>query len=582
VTETKNSDLLSEGTAAATSALMVVAILTYLFIVGDQPIWGTNDDVGMSLLAGGALLSSEPTSNLLFINPYYGVVLKNLYSTWPDVPWYALLFLAILTLSLSVAGFSVLRNFRKPGRLWVLVIFYALYATCYVGFTHFQFTIISAISGLASLLLATSLYFRVPESKGLSTALICLSALLQLLSYLIRVSACQMMLALIGPCVLALVTLSWIARECTKRRNFHLITPLFITLVIGGLTQVLPLQEDAEDWARWSRMNLARGNITDYRRDLNKERAIQAFRDVGWSENDYRMVTSWQYIDGERYTLEKFEKVSNILWSELPISEVTRDSLLTRLQGSALEVFWSCPSVIAFCVLAIFCVEDRRVWIPFGCLLATYGILTFYVQFVLERAPLRVVYPLWFGVGWFALFSAIRYRNDSIRFQWGHIPRLVVLLLAFGLIRFEYTNLRVQSLNMAAAQTDLTNLMQEWKLKLPEDALVYDFGGMFPLLAHRPLTSFSYFRDFGQFLANGTRNQSPVQNKMLQKYGLGSQFYPRLAEKELYLVLPYDVEHPMYKLALDAFRTHYKEVYQIDVSLEESESIRRLLKLEFN
>ena len=74
------------------SRLILAALLPAIVIVGVHaffdPVYRTNDDPGMLLLAAGSVYVDEPTPYLMFSNHVLGGVLAVLYKTAPSVPWY--------------------------------------------------------------------------------------------------------------------------------------------------------------------------------------------------------------------------------------------------------------------------------------------------------------------------------------------------------------------------------------------------------------------------------------------------------------------------------------------------------------
>ena len=69
-------------------SLLTVLLLLSLSVVLLQPSYDTNDDVFMTMIVAGKGFCPAPDEHLIFTNIIIGQALKQLYTKWPEVPWY--------------------------------------------------------------------------------------------------------------------------------------------------------------------------------------------------------------------------------------------------------------------------------------------------------------------------------------------------------------------------------------------------------------------------------------------------------------------------------------------------------------
>src|SRR4051794_35957280 len=89
-------------------SLLAVFVLLAISIVAFQPSYDTNDDVFMTMIAAGRGFCPAPDEHLIFTNVIIGHGLKQLYTLWPNVPWYGSYLLAVHYVAQVVVFYCVL------------------------------------------------------------------------------------------------------------------------------------------------------------------------------------------------------------------------------------------------------------------------------------------------------------------------------------------------------------------------------------------------------------------------------------------------------------------------------------------
>src|SRR5215475_9257409 len=106
------------------AAAIISALSLFVARLAFVPLYQSNDDVTMRLLAEGVATSSRPTPYLLFINVILGQVMVWLHEFFPILPWFTIC-LAAIHLAGTATVIWVALSGRGLARWIQLVIFLA-------------------------------------------------------------------------------------------------------------------------------------------------------------------------------------------------------------------------------------------------------------------------------------------------------------------------------------------------------------------------------------------------------------------------------------------------------------------------
>ena len=131
-------------------AAFINLVLFGLFLACATPVYETNDDLTMQLIASG-FYTGHPDAHLVFTNILIGWVLRFLYGTWAGCNWYLIFMLAVHYVALTAIAFIVMA--RRPGWLsiWLYVGFFLMVETHIL--LNLQFTTTAFLAGTAGVLL---------------------------------------------------------------------------------------------------------------------------------------------------------------------------------------------------------------------------------------------------------------------------------------------------------------------------------------------------------------------------------------------------------------------------------------------
>ena len=389
------------GIQAILWAIAVNFILFSLFLTYAVPLYETNDDLTMQMIASG-FYTGHPDGHLVFTNILIGWALCFLYGTWPGCNWYLIYLLVIHFAALTAIAFLIVS--RRGGWLFTLL---------YIGFfmfveTHIllylQFTTTAFLAGTAGLLLLVD--GLQPGHRAYWPKVIIGIAFAGLMC-LIREPVALLLVIIAGPFFLERIGLAnW-------RRLFGIsLACTFIFLILHGINR-WPYQHDPA-WAEFSEYSRIRGQI--HGTPLQKL-IPEAAPAVGWSKNDGWMFSQFYFSDPEVYAgvpkMHRFlDRLKILAQAEPPFS--------SRLSANFLflPMLFSHDAgpVMNLAVLnAIWCILTagalrRRCLIT---LLVSYGLYVGLVFYLLAttRLPDRVAYSIPLFINAICLYWATGFRN---------------------------------------------------------------------------------------------------------------------------------------------------------------------------
>jgi hypothetical protein len=586
--------------------ISTVSLATYFLFVG-QPIWDTNDDVVMSMISAGVWFSTQPSADLLFIHPFYGKFVSNLYIWNSNLPWYGICFILILCISLIVFNYSILR-LQKRLYILTLLIFINI-AIAIPSLWHLQFTVIAGLSSLAGFMLLLSFCISKPVSYVQNIIVVFTSLSLLLTGGMIRFQSMLLVVALVAPTTLVMFIVQLFSKQVNENKKSVILRFLRLLLII--FFTILSLQislqnyySNSPQWGRWFKLNNElKTEFLDYNRIKYDNKTKEIFDQVGWTRNDYEMIMSWQYIDSKHFSLDRFINVIN----QVKIEKIQEDialrppnvgrlywlgQLINNIVGKTSNFF---PPLIDFAQKApllsvillilpmlilyrlVYCKKNRFTLAYFISVLFSFIAVHYYLTFELNRAIFRVVIVcVVTTLGMILLIesgynpiqaSAIKYPIQSSRIKYLSAYILLALLTMIVLIEINNAN-RFVNLKIDSSR-NLQTRMQSWDAGIPKNSLIYNLGATFPYENHLPLSSFNYLKTVKGFIGTGTPNQSPVQIELFKSLNLDNDFYLSLSKKEhTYIVKPDGKDAK--EAVIRTITNYYQERYGMDVMFEES------------
>jgi hypothetical protein len=583
-------------------SLLVTAcsILVYFLFVG-PPMWGTNDDVAMSMVAAGVWFSSHPSPDLFFIHPIYGLTISSLYNWISGVPWYGLSFISIISLSLVLLDYSLLRLRREFG--FSIIVIFATIATALPSLWHLQFTIVAGLATLSGFMLIISVFTSRPIEKHSEIICILISLLMLLIGYLIRSQSMLMVCLLIAPCASILFLKPLLLNQISESRKSYILKLLIIlTIIFVTVLGMEQYQKDyyksSDEWSKWFVLNKVKSEFIDFGKIKYNEQTSNIFNSVNWNIDDYNMIMTWQYIDPKYYPPEKFVYVANsvkkqngniieanILSNTLEdwkvyFKRIIDDVNLFTRHSSSLSI------LLAIALLATY--RNKWNYLCIGLIfISTITVATYlYIEF--NKAPFRVLLLIHICALWMILLIATKPKESRIKNikAWKNYSKNGITIFFVLFLIMSFVNDFRYAQNLAKVGIDNQNMLENrikmWNYNLPQNSIIYNIGDAFPYEYNLPLKSFTYLQSIKIFVAAGSFNQSPLQNKIINSLDLSDDFYLSLAQKKnVYVVKQYMSKEMDEQIGVNTLRNYYKNKYGLQLLLEEQSNLPFLYRMIF-
>lgn len=521
--------------------------LTFLILT---PVYDTNDDPVMGLVASGYGTVVGPDEHLLYTNVLIGLLLKHLYMLAPLIPWYG----GYLLLAQFVAHWLLLYSMLLLKRNRLILFSYLMF---YVGvgvyfLVHVQFTSTAFLIGLAGLsLIMVSLMLDCRERHrpwlkwGGACCLIFAS--------LVRFQSLQMLVLTSLPMLLLLFYQYF---SSLKIKVYLLPAALAVFGVLGGHYYDAQYYQQDEEWREFLTYHAALAPLINDIEIPYNEQTQEVFADVNWSRTDYRAFREWVYLDQEKFSLDRMQRfqqqVATLPLSQMP--EVTASRMqavrhaLTRpvtyfsLFATLLFTFlgqkgsWQRKSIkwtVLWCVLimAYLVVYKKLPDRVFSCLIA----LCFYFTLLMNVT------------GKEGLAATGRIFRGPLLLKTGMV--MLILLSSAMLLGYVSWSDRIVKQN-----TRLKQDVQLLKEKLPDKVFVAIWT--FPIDRFLPLDNQSVFKDFKYLFLNG-RQGSPLFQKKMKAFQIESPLDELLGSRQIFFI-----SHPKMDSML---REYLKEYYGSEV-----------------
>jgi len=388
--------------------------LTYLL---GTPQFNTGDDAAMMLIASGKVITPEASEYLIFTNVLLGHLLKNLYSALPEVSWYA--WYLVATLFASHVGLLWVLLART--RSWMMLGVYGLYFLVFGVYMllSLQFTMaatMAAFGGTALVVFmpskdsASPLDSMLKRFTALPTLAVVVGVGLLVWSALVRWQS----FGLVGLCVLPVVMLRIFRLSRAERAS-----ALLRGAVLVGAALLAMAAEAYNHWRydHWGTMNYVKFNRTcaeflDYRTlyKVAPEQALNAFRQAGWTPNDYGMFANYFYMNERLYNLQTFSQVLLALSGteqRVNLGDVAQRQWNSLTEGQAKFAF----ALVLLIALALLAGRDSTLLLGTGVL--TVLVLSTGINYatVLRPSVERVTLPL---VAWTALLAMLLVEDEHL------------------------------------------------------------------------------------------------------------------------------------------------------------------------
>jgi hypothetical protein len=375
--------------------LLVASILIF------RPSYDTNDDPTMNLIVAGKSATTQPDEHIIFTHVAIGLVLKNLYESFPSLPWYGLYLFA----SQGIAHIALLYALiTQDSRFRTLVLFLLYSAVVGLIFLHaLQFTTTAFLVGQSGLFLAILAFLRAADQKHREVLKLSIaSAALLLFCSMIRWPVFFFVACLGAPVA---IVLAWCYRREKRLVGVAVGLVIATAATVWGLVLLNHAYYAADPrWKDFYEYNELRAKFNDLAWVYYTSETAPVFEANGWSVNDFGMILSWFYDDPATFGAERLQRILD----GYPWKDSGHD--IKKLHTFFTEITAERRLVPLLCLLPITYLALGRSWRVHIAVLAT---IVFVVVLILATAilrkppPTRVYFPALAFPSALALFCSV-------------------------------------------------------------------------------------------------------------------------------------------------------------------------------
>lgn len=279
------------------SVFQVINIVLFLIItVLITPVYETNDDQAMAYVAMGAY--GERDFHLVFINVILGKLLVFLFSVFPGLNWYVVLYEVLIFTAITMLINIFEKKCEKKFAAFPIILIIYLFAVNYYYYVQF--------SKSAGILPAVGLLYSVflTEEKQRKWYKYILPGLLIVCGSCYRFEVLYMVGFLFIPLLLYVF---WKAEK--KQKMFFFVYGALVCVAVFGLRIAdRALYKADEEWAYYLDYNQKRAKLTDYGWP-NYQRNREELTALGISLVDYENFQTWDFADRDLFDTEVLENL---------------------------------------------------------------------------------------------------------------------------------------------------------------------------------------------------------------------------------------------------------------------------------
>lgn len=271
------------------SAALVTFLLTVTWAL--IPItFETNDDEFLMYYLSGAK-TGKPEADTTQIFFLWGKIVSSFYRITGAIPWYTLIFLALIVLSLVAVCYCVVVSFPE----WGGSLFCLLYFSMFLYYSVIlQFTMVSAFCGIA----AVSLLLIGQKEEKRKNIIIKNILIFSFMFCCINIRSSVGYLTL-GHAVFAicLEVLRYLFKTADRQKIKNMIVSFIVIFAAAVLSiTVNNIHKSLDEQEAFWEYSAERVSFTDYSK-LDYESNKDLFDKIGWSEEFYKLVQNWFFMD---------------------------------------------------------------------------------------------------------------------------------------------------------------------------------------------------------------------------------------------------------------------------------------------
>lgn len=350
-----------------------------------------SDDFVMAAIMSGAY-GDAPNPHMIFVNILWGYLMLPFYYLFPNVSWYLIFQLGLIFVSLILVSYMVLKKMNRPMAFLLIVILLTFFADDAYILVQFTKTAMLAVMG-GGIVFAWSLFEDRNWKLKILSAIVCLSGTL------IRFNVIY-----IAGGFLLLILIVELGKMFWKQRKEKSFQKRIIKITISGICVIAlafgldgldaHIYNKNEEYRYFRQYGEARGKIVDAS-DYGYEAYRTELKKIGVSENDYKLMRTWNFADNEVFTLEVMQKTAEIIADYKKSVEISKEMILENMQTRGITGY---PIFLATVFLIVLTCIFQKKYSLAGFCSAGIGFLYILYFFFRERIVYRTEYAVFVGI----------------------------------------------------------------------------------------------------------------------------------------------------------------------------------------
>lgn len=456
----------------------VLCATVYIIILGNLIpfVYGIIDDRSMMEIVSGQYLG-YPDAHTIFVEYWYSLFLAGLYLLIPNVDWYALCYIFLQGVCISLILYRLLMSLKSRQKR-VLCIAMVLLVYSVIGIralTQLTFTTTAAVLGVTIIF-----WYMTTEQMKMSDLL--LLFVLCFLTEQIRPSIFLMILPVCG--------ILWLFRIWSSegKNRWNLMIPAAVVGVFLLSMAGKRLGYGSEEWRAYEEYNQDRSSVYDYS-DYTLplyDGAEDFYGSIGIEKKSRaRTLINYNYTADDRITPEFFGEYISAYEAVFPSAKSRTDRVWQSVKDyvkNAVEGKFHMQHILALALYGVLAVWYlcRKKWYSFWKVVIVAGIqLLLWIYLLYEgRIPDRVIYSMNLM---FVVVAALLWleslKDIKISSNIGKVGMGMICLVTFVLAVSRIGETRQQNLEMSHRNEDIESL-KEYCMEHPENFYFNDVTSM--------------------------------------------------------------------------------------------------------
>lgn len=344
-----------------------------------------SDDFIMSTVISGAY-GNGYNPHLMFINIIWGYILLPFYYLMPKISWYLIAQLLVCLFSFILISYMLLEKLERPVAILFIIILLTFFADDAYILVQFTKTAMIAVVGGGSTFLWALFNERKKRLQISSACLVIVGTLIRF--NVIYIAGGFFLIILVAEFCKLMKEKKWAFCGRVVFWGGMLIT---VAVFMNWLDGYIYNQD--EEYSYYRAYSEARASIVDSE-DYGYEAYEEKLREIGVSENDYKMMRSWNFADNTIFSKEILEQIGDIIREYKRELGVSKEKILEDIQFRGILVYPICLVCMALLLAAI--VLLRKEWMTYMGIMLLAGFYIVYF-FMTGRTVYRVEYGIFFS-----------------------------------------------------------------------------------------------------------------------------------------------------------------------------------------